>query len=91
MHATHTTHGAFPRRRTTAWQEVRTKEKGVSFAGKPSICAAALATLRPNGNGPLSCDRSSNVFGDRLRRSPACWNVEPEGDPRPPRPIAGQV
>ena len=48
------------------------------------------ATLRPNGSGPISCDRSSNVFADRLRRSPACWNVEPEGDPRPPRPIVGQ-
>jgi len=48
------------------------------------------ATLRPNGSGPVSCDRSSTVFSDRLRRSPACGNVEPEGDPRPARPIAGQ-
>ena len=48
------------------------------------------ATLRPNGSGPVSCDRSSNVFSDRLRRSPACGNIEPEGDPRPARPIAGQ-
>jgi hypothetical protein len=46
--------------------------------------------LRPNGEGPISCDRSSNVFGDRLHRSPSCWNVDREGDPRPARPIAGQ-
>jgi len=56
-----------------------------------SVAVLGLATtLRPNGSGPFSCDRSSSVFGDRLRRSFACWNVEPEGDARPDRPVAGQ-
>jgi hypothetical protein len=51
---------------------------------------SAAATLRPNGSGPISCDRSSNVFADQLRRTFACFNVQPEGEARPARPIAGQ-
>ena len=62
---------------------IRLRRGSIAAIGRP-------ADLRPNGAGPVSCDRSSNAFGDRLRRSPACWNVEPEGDPRPARPIAGQ-
>jgi len=47
-------------------------------------------TLRPNARGTVGCDRTSNVFSDALRRSFACWGVNPEGSPRPARPIAGQ-
>jgi hypothetical protein len=64
--------------------------EGVRLRRGSTAVIASVAAVRPNGAGPISCDRSSTAFGDRLRRSYACWNVEPEGDPRPARPIAGQ-
>jgi len=46
----------------------------------------ADSRVRPNGDGPLTCDATSLVITDLVRRTAACPNVERPTEPRLPRP-----
>lgn len=65
--------------RGNAKEGVRVRHMSVAYLGPDS-------SIRPNGNGPLTCDSTSMAVTDLVQRSPACVNVEKPSEPRLPWP-----
>lgn len=62
--------------RRNAGEGIRVRHQSVAHV-------SAASDVRPNGGGPITCDGTSLVVTDLVRRNASCANVEPPAEARP--------
>jgi hypothetical protein len=57
--------------------------EGIRVLHQSVAHVSSASSVRPNGLGPITCDGTSLVITDLMRRSGSCANVEQPTEPRP--------
>jgi hypothetical protein len=62
----------------------RNTGEGIRVLHQSVAHVSSASAVRPNGGGPITCDGTSLVVTDLVRRNGSCANVEAPAEPRPP-------